>query len=247
MSEELHADLQLLREQATPSSDDGEATRLRVLRSLQTQKRAQARRRMVVLLAACFVGTIALAHYLPQQQAPAVPKVVPARTVQVTPHTAPFVEERVEVPVDSSPVLQAPPPATTAPRATHKTRVARKVALAADSKTDISVPDSEKTLLRQADAPPAPSLSPEAMSALYMAAHRLHFRGNPQAALDAWNRYLAAKPTGTMATEAHYNRAVTLLRVGRKDEARAELIPFARGDYGNFRKADARLLLKQLQ
>ena len=44
--------------------------------------------------------------------------------------------------------------------------------------------------------------------------------------------------------EARYNRAIVLLRLGRHAEARAVLEAFARGDYGAFRRADARLLLR---
>lgn len=39
------------------------------------------------------------------------------------------------------------------------------------------------------------------------------------AALDAWNRYLAAAPTGRLAPEARFDRIVALVRLERWDEA----------------------------
>jgi hypothetical protein len=59
----------------------------------------------------------------------------------------------------------------------------------------------------------------------------------------AWDAYLAAYPHGRFELEARYNRATTLLRIGRDDEARAALLPFAKGAY---RAREARLLLEAL-
>jgi hypothetical protein len=79
---------------------------------------------------------------------------------------------------------------------------------------------------------------------LYAEAHRAHFvDGDPSSALRAWNAYLAAAPEGTFAPEAHYNRALTLVRLGRLAEARRELEPFARGAYGGYRTREAAALL----
>ena len=80
-----------------------------------------------------------------------------------------------------------------------------------------------------------------------MTAHRLHFRGAPQAALAAWDAYLATDPSGPLAIEAHYNRAVVLVRLGQREQAKEVLLRFATGTYGTFRKADATVLLKQLE
>ena len=79
---------------------------------------------------------------------------------------------------------------------------------------------------------------------LYAEAHRAHFvDGDPSSALQAWNAYLTAAPEGTFAPEARYNRAVTLVRLGRLDEARRALEPFARGVYGGYRTREAAALL----
>lgn len=80
--------------------------------------------------------------------------------------------------------------------------------------------------------------------ALYQAAHRTHFvEHNPGAALTAWNAYLAAAPRGRFSVEAHYNRALCLVRLGRTDEARRALELFASGAFGGYRQTEARTLL----
>lgn len=94
----------------------------------------------------------------------------------------------------------------------------------------------------------SPSLSPD-VDALYRDAHDAHFvRKDPDAALAAWDRYLAAAgPSGRFTLEARYNRAITLVRLGRKTEAAAALRPFANGDYGGYRRDEARELLHTLE
>lgn len=83
--------------------------------------------------------------------------------------------------------------------------------------------------------------------ALYRAAHRAHFVDrDPAAALVAWDRYLAAAPHGALAPEARYDRAIALIRLGRRDEAADALRPFANGEYGPYRQAEARALLEDL-
>ena len=55
----------------------------------------------------------------------------------------------------------------------------------------------------------------------YEAAHRAHFaERDPTKALRGWDAYLAAYPDGRFSLEARYNRALTLVRLGRTDEAR---------------------------
>jgi hypothetical protein len=81
----------------------------------------------------------------------------------------------------------------------------------------------------------------------YEAAHRAHFtERDPAKALRGWDAYLAAYPDGRFALEARYNRALTLVRLGRTGEARAALGPFADGRYGTYRRAEARELIDAL-
>jgi len=83
--------------------------------------------------------------------------------------------------------------------------------------------------------------------ALYETAHQAHFAAHaPAAALPAWDAYLAQFPNGRFSLEARYNRAICLVRLGRHEEARAALQPFANGEAGGYRQHDASALLDAL-
>jgi TolA-binding protein len=78
----------------------------------------------------------------------------------------------------------------------------------------------------------------------YQRAHETHFGAdNPPAALAAWTAYLRHYPTGTFAPEARFNRAICLLRLGRRREASEALRAFAADRFGDYRRKDARRLL----
>jgi hypothetical protein len=79
-------------------------------------------------------------------------------------------------------------------------------------------------------------------------AHAAHFvRADYAAALAAWDRYLAAAPPAhRWAVEARYNRGIALYRLGQSAAARRALQPFAGGEYGSYRREEARRLLEQL-
>lgn len=95
---------------------------------------------------------------------------------------------------------------------------------------------------------PAPTAKVDRETPLYEAAHEAHFvTRDPAAALSAWDAYLAAYPSGRFAPEAKYNRALSLLRLGRKDEAKDALAPFADGAHGDYRKREAKRLLDALR
>jgi hypothetical protein len=95
---------------------------------------------------------------------------------------------------------------------------------------------------------PAPAQAAD-VDALYREAHDAHFvRRDPAAALAAWDRYLAAAgPGGRFTLEARYNRALSLVRLGRREEAAAALQAFARGEYGGYRRDEATELLRTLE
>jgi TolA-binding protein len=81
---------------------------------------------------------------------------------------------------------------------------------------------------------------------LYRLAHEAHFDAHDYArALTGWDAYLSAAPRGRFATEARYNRAICLLRLGRDTEARQALEPFASGKMG-YRQSEAQQLLDEL-
>lgn len=81
----------------------------------------------------------------------------------------------------------------------------------------------------------------------YRAAHRAHFvEPDPARALSAWNDYIAYAPSGRFALEARYNRALCLVRLGRSEEAKQALAPFAEEQYGGYRQREARELVQAL-
>ncbi|MET0343307.1 MAG: hypothetical protein ABW252_20020 [Polyangiales bacterium] len=96
---------------------------------------------------------------------------------------------------------------------------------------------------------PAPGPVPSADLAAYRKAHGLHFRNRDfRSALAAWDAYLAEQPQGTFALEALYNRAICLLRLGRTEEAKQALSPFAQGAMQNhYRQTEATELLEALE
>jgi hypothetical protein len=83
--------------------------------------------------------------------------------------------------------------------------------------------------------------------ALFRTANSIHFSGSdPHGALRAWDAYLEAAPAGhRWLPEARFNRAVTLVALDRREEARQALAPFARGTYGSYRRDEARALLER--
>jgi hypothetical protein len=97
--------------------------------------------------------------------------------------------------------------------------------------------------------PAAPSVAPaDPAEELYRVAHRAHFVDrDPAAALAAWDRYLAAAPRSRFVPEASYNRAITLVRLGRRDEALSALRRFAEAPAGSYRQREAAALVAALQ
>lgn len=83
----------------------------------------------------------------------------------------------------------------------------------------------------------------------YRRAHETHFRGNDAAASIAeWDAYLVAWPSGRFAAEARYNRGIALVKLGRRDEAKEALGPFARGDIaGGYRQREAAALVDAME
>jgi hypothetical protein len=103
---------------------------------------------------------------------------------------------------------------------------------------------------RKPTASPPTGSAPAAADAdaLYRAAHEAHFvQGDYAQAVAAWDRYLAAAEPGHRWTiEARYNRGIALYRLGQTERARQALTPFARGEYGSYRRAEASRLLEAL-
>jgi outer membrane biosynthesis protein TonB len=261
-----------LREASDDSPARPDETRARILRSLQAQRaRRLTAIRFLVPLAAVFIGSVAWAsatHRMPDawyevaQQlglaredappAPPAPPLAPAapRAPEAETPEPPKAETPANEIVAPGPQAiaeapkAAPNPPSPPPPADRQEASAPAAATAPATKAD-EAPAAEPAAAEPAAAQaPAPAPVDPHAHALYQAAHRAHFaERNPSAALTAWDAYLAAAPRGRFAVEAHYNRALCLVRLGRTDEAKRALEPFARGSFGGYRQAEAQKLL----
>jgi hypothetical protein len=230
-----------LRDETEDSEAGARFTRARVLASLkETRVKRRTRITFLLPLAACFAAATAwgtsgdnasrLVSFVTQafQSEPApAPRAKPAGLVSKR-DVAPAPVVAAAVPSVTEPV--APPPVAPEP-----------------IPEPVAVPEAPRTARA-----PSPSATGSARVAdpahdLYRAAHRAHFvEQDPGAALGAWDAYLRAAPGGRFSLEARYNRALCLIRLGRHEEARAALSPFAAGSYGEYRQAEAQALLDGL-
>jgi hypothetical protein len=100
-----------------------------------------------------------------------------------------------------------------------------------------------------ADAAERPSTpaAPSADLRHYRTAHALHFSGADRSAvLRAWDSYLASFPRGTFAPEARLNRGVCLAQLGRRSDAERVLSDIERGRFGEPGRSQARRVLDAL-
>lgn len=231
----LKAATRALHEESAADDVDGRFTRARVMASLHQGKvKRRTRLAFILPLAACLAAGTAwgaatgrlpamfhavgqLVGYNSKPHETSEPK-ANARGSLASP--------KAEQPAVLAPVVPAPAP--------------------------VAEPQAEPAKVEAApSAKPAPSLSSSAAfqdtdGDLYRLAHEAHFSSHDYArALAGWNAYLQAAPNGRLATEARYNRAICLLRLGRDAEARQALEPFASGKMG-YRQNEARELLEEL-
>jgi hypothetical protein len=235
-----------LRETADGTPPDAQPwTRARLLASARRDTRRRGRSVFaVVALAATLIGSTAWGAWtgrLPRWIELVTGRAPPAQPVVASPRSPPkTLEVHGQPPPEDTPVVPlSPDPATD--HSSPDDRVDPAAAQPALASLTV-VPH------RAAAAPltPAPAVHDE--QALYAAAHRAHFVDrDPAAALQGWNRYLDEYPRGHFAPEAHYNRAISLARLGRRTEARAALAPFADGTYGGYRQSEARALRDALE
>lgn len=66
------------------------------------------------------------------------------------------------------------------------------------------------------------------------------------AALAAWDDYLKHVPGGRFTPEVRYHRALSLVQLGRREQAIAALEPFAAGAYGPLHQNSAKQMIEQL-
>jgi hypothetical protein len=219
------------------------ATRQRILVAAHHRKRG----RRVLVVACASMATLLVLSTAWAELSGVLPHVV--TLVRATATTAPRERAAVHSAPASVPALaSAPAPASAsalasapAPAPATIDPVSRPPSQAVVSARESSAVRSRGASRRAADTNAALEES------AYEAAHRAHFaERDPSKALRGWDAYLAAYPEGRFALEARYNRALTLVRLGRTDEARAALGPFADGRYGTYRRAEARELLDAL-
>ncbi|MET0283630.1 MAG: hypothetical protein ABW352_04150 [Polyangiales bacterium] len=257
---------------ATPPPDEGELAqaKMRMLAAHQaaTKKGSGRTLRWVLPLAAVLAAGSALAATpqgremlasvvnrvvgyeilapakLAQQPAPKKLKLQPPSEPTPVPAAEPAV--RVAEPAIEEPALEEPAqqPLAIAPVRVPKPR--KREAAPALVHEAPAAPEPAPTV-EPAKEEPAPIASADL--AKYKAAHKAHFQQRDFAlALHGWELYLRQFPNGTFALEARYNRAMCLLRLGRNDEARRALTPFARGELGaGYRQAEATKLLEALE
>lgn len=240
--------LRALRDVTDGRSERAPRTRARIV--AQAVARARTRRRAVVLaapLAAVLVASTAWAAAtgrLPRvwellvarrAETTAAP---PSRTTATAPSSSSSSSPRVaeDAAAEEAPVASvAPPPAPLPSPATP--------GASSPSSAPVAAPRARLAAAASASA----SIS-AAEQELYDRAHKAHFVDrDPAAALRGWDAYLAAYPHGALALEARYNRAIALVRLGRRDEAREALAPFADGSFGGYRRREARGLLDALE
>lgn len=173
-------------------------------------------------------------------------------TTASTPTTASFTNGRsvAPPPLDTNPLAAPPPSASDEPAASP---VSSPVAMGTFGRSPPPpAPTSRTTTVASPPTSPPSSTASSAVTttvdreeSLYRTAHEAHFvTRDSSRALGAWDAYLAAYPQGRFAPEARYNRAISLVRLNRRDEAKNALRPFADGkEVGGYRQREAKDLL----
>ncbi|MBI2392172.1 MAG: hypothetical protein HYV09_21465 [Deltaproteobacteria bacterium] len=235
-----------LREETADADREAlQATRTRMLAAHRESKRRRTRLLTWTLpLAAAFVIGTAWAATTGRLVA-----IFPTSKTAPPPPTAPSAAPRNPVGGPAAPLPSvAPTVVVTAPSASAPVVESAPPPVAATS--TVASPPVAAAPSVVASAPPSASIDRVALDlARYQKAHTLHFVDKKYgAALAAWDAYLAASSGGGFVAEARYNRAICLLKLGRRDEGMAALQPFADGAVeGGYRKAEARKLLDALE
>lgn len=222
-----------LRDEAADSDADGRFTRARVMASLhQGTVKRRTRLAFILPLVACLAAGTAWGAAT--GRLPAMLRAV-GQLVSYNPPPSAQPQGDAARPAPATPAPAPAPPEPAAPVAAPQV---------------VAEPAKVAPTISAAAAPVATASSSAAFQDtdgdLYRLAHEAHFTSHDYArALAGWDAYLRAAPGGRLATEARYNRAICLLRLGRDAEARRALEPFASGFMG-YRQNEARQLLQEL-
>lgn len=262
MSDELlERATRAMRETRPPSScdaGDGELGRRRLARALSAPPRVGKKRVVVVaLVAASFATTAwaALTGRIPELMRDSVEAPAPTSTSTAAvprgevPPAAPSTAAAPSASTLPSPSPRNEPPLVTASAAPPLSASSRNDAPSVTASPLPSSSPADQVPSDASQAAVAPTASAPDLDALYREAHEAHFvRKDPAGALAAWDRYLgAASHDGRMTLEARYNRAIALVRLGRTDDAKRALQPFARGEYGGYRREEANRLIESMR
>lgn len=242
-----------------PSSERAAAVRRAVIEAASQRKSARSSRRSqrktitaAILLAAAFGGTAFAAvaaktslfarraadtHTYSTPASSAAPRAPARRTITRDPIEPAAAQTAViAAPEQSAPsrISAREPPAAPRARLHADTPIAPRV----QRSTGQSAPGAVTPVTT------ATAATPE-VDSLYHQAHEAHFvTRNPALALDRWNAYLSAEPSGRFVPEAQFNRVVCLVRLGRTQEALAAIDALPSSHY---RHADALRLRAQLE
>lgn len=157
---------------------------------------------------------------------------------------------------DEASTTPAPHPASPTPAPLVASPAPPVVPLAAHPASPTAAPLESPPRATREPRPPAPRLPASSSGdaslrpdlAIYRSAHDAQFTANDCAsAVTSYEQYLNRFPQGTLVPEARFNRALCLLRLGRRHEAERALRPFAEGAFGSYRQTDARHLLASLE
>ena len=178
------------------------------------------------------VGLLTVEDVAPSREEPPAPSEPEA---QRTPGVPAELLAEPEVPT-RSPAPEAAPPVEARPRPAPARREPRAVRTTPER----FAPEPESAV-------PAPEPTANAETLAFTEAHRQHFAGgSPGGSLAAWDAFLRTHPHGRYELEARYNRATSLVRLGRLQAARAALSPFAEGEHDGYRQAEAARLIEAL-
>ncbi len=230
----LKAATQALRDETAEGEADGRFTRARVMASLHQGKvKRRTRLAFILPIAACLAAGTAWgaatgrlpAMFQALSQVVSYTRKAPAedQTTRSKPSAA---ARQADVPAQPvPPSIDVPKaPALDAPKPEPKVRLSASGKVAPKSSAAFQDTDGD----------------------FYRLAHEAHFSSHDYAhALRGWEAYLQAAPRGRLATEARFNRAICLLRLGRDAEARQALEPFASAKMG-YRQSEAQGLIDEL-
>lgn len=223
-----------LHDETAEDGGDGRFTRARVMASLHQGKvKRRTRLAFILPIAACLAAGTAWGAATGR-----LPEVFRAvgQLVGYSKEASPPKEHRAAASPEVASTAEAlvPPPPLDVPAEPVAVAKPEPLKLGPAPSAKASAASSSSAAFRDADGD------------LYRLAHEAHFSSHDYArALAGWNAYLQAAPAGRLATEARYNRAICLLRLGRDAEARQALEPFASGKLG-YRQNEARELLDEL-